>query len=163
MNFGLFPTDGDLFSKDSASINNDMYKLMMQVSKMYATTGSEHFKKQLDELKKFVADLPDDKCSEWGIVKKQFEIQPTPIPQEQLYGLLQCIQVDPKIRPYHDMSETFSPEYTVKIYRDLEQGKRTEAASIVQCRKLVSNNSLDTDVFHPTLYRIKFEPIDKHE
>ena len=46
---------------------------MTQMEKLYALTGSAYFKEQLDNMKKYVKDLPEDKCTAWGVNKKQFE------------------------------------------------------------------------------------------
>lgn len=141
MNYGLYPTDS--VTSDS-HVNNGVHEAMSQLAKLYSTTGSDYFKEQLDNLKAYMKSLPEEKCVAWGINKKQFEIEPTPIPSEPLYGLLSFFP------------ESKGKEYTVRIFKDLEQARRTEAAAIVQSRKVES----DQQVYHPTLYRVKFEPIE---
>lgn len=160
LDFGLYPTDMEIFQLGSTNINNDLHRLMLNVSKMYALTGDDHFKKQLDDLKQYVSQLPEETCSAWGVNKKQFEIQPTPIPEHPMYGLLHRMELSTKpTSTSNEVSEAFAPEYTLKLFKDLDQAKRTEIASIVQCRNSVGKGILTQEVYHPKLYQIKFEPI----
>ena len=140
--------------QNESYVNNGINEAMAQYEKLYALTGSDYFKKQLDELKKYVQDLPDEKCIAWGINKNQFEIQPTPIPEEPLFGLLQMTPDSKKDK------EALFPEYTVRVFKDLEQAKRTESASIVQFRNTIGKGTPNaSNKYHPTLYKIKFEPL----
>lgn len=152
MNFGYLINDG---SVSESYVNTSIHETMSQIGKLYALTGSAYFKEQLDNLKTFVNSLPEDKCIAWGINKKQFDVEPTPIPQDTLYGLLQAVPDSKKDK------EAMFPEYTVRVFRDLDQARRTEAASIVQFRNTIGKTThSDITTYHPTLYRIKFEPID---
>jgi len=160
MDYSIYPSDLMPGSDSKNSVNNEMFTLMMSLSKMYVKTGSTLFKQQLDEMKSFIAGLPEEKCTDWGINKKQFEIEPTPLPTETLYGLLHRVTPDKK----GAANEAFSPEYTVRVFRDLEQAKRTETAAIVQHKNTVSKHTPDENaVFHPTLYKIHFTPIESEQ
>lgn len=140
----------------SSHVNTGIQEAMNNIERLYALTGSEYFKEQLDNLKAYVKDLPDDKCIAWGVNKKQFDVEPTPLPEETLYGLLQIVP------DYKKDKEALFPEYTVRLFRDLEQGKRTESASIVQFRNTMGKSvQKETERYYPTLYKIKFEPLDQ--
>lgn len=148
----------DFFTSNSTSgINYDIQKAIDQLSKLYTLTGSTEFKAQMDSVVNYVKELPDEKCEEWGINKKQFDVQPTPLPTEELYGLLQVAVCD---KYGHDTLEIFNPHYTVRIFKNLEEARRTEASSIIQFRNSIGPTHKDgTNTYHPTLYKIKFEPI----
>lgn len=140
----------------SSNVNTGIQDAINNIEQLYALTGSEYFKHQLDGLKSYVKDLPEDKCIAWGVNKKQFDAEPVPLPEEPLYGLLQIVP------DFKKDKEALCPEYTVRIFRDLEQAKRTESASIVQFRNTMGNGVLkESERYHPALYRIKFEPVDK--
>jgi hypothetical protein len=140
-----------------ATVNKDIHKLIMQLSKMYATTGSDYFKSKLQELREYVKELPDDTCIAWGVNKHEYEVEPTPIPDVELYGLLHCVTSERKDKSLHDCNEIFHPEYTVKIFKDLEQGRRAESSSAMLYKKTALQNGKQE--YHPTLYKIKFEAI----
>lgn len=149
-----------LMSKSTSGVSHDLQKAIDHLGKLYTLTGSEEFKKQSDSLIQFVKNLPDEKCIAWAINKSQFDIQPTPLPKDTMYGLLQLVASE---KGEHSKSpELFRPQYTLKLFQNYDEGKRTEEASLLQCRNVFNRLGMTSseDMYYPTLYKVTFESIE---
>ena len=159
MNFELY--NSLLPKTTSSTINMDIYGLLNKLNNLYAATGSEQFKQQMDNIKDFIRDLPDDKCVAWGINKQSFNIQPTPIPSVPLYGLLQREPLPTTEQKQQECDELFNPKYTLKVFTNLQQAKNAESASVVTSIKTYEKMALfQQELYHPKLYKIVCEPIE---